>query len=122
MADATGALHHEFDGHNYSLRLTLGGIAKLQGRHGDDLGGLLSGKYDSDEGKGQKIPPFGIMIDIVAESLVKGENLPEEDARDLADDMLSADLGLFQQVLASAFPDLRKGTGQGNRKAPKAKG
>ena len=122
MADATGALHHEFGGHSYTLRLTLGGIAKLQGRHGDDLGGLLSGKYDASEGQAPKIPPFGIMIDIVAESIVKGEKLPQEDALDLADDMLSADLGLFQQVMASAFPDLRKGTGEGNRKAPKAKG
>lgn len=109
MADVTGALHHDFGGKAYTLRLTLGGIAKLQGKYGNDLGGLLTGGIEG-------VPPFGIMIDIIAAALEKGERISADEAVDLADDMLTADQSIMEKVMKSAFPDQ-----VGNAKAPKAK-
>ena len=109
MADVTGALAHEFGGRSYTLRLTLGGIAKLQGKHGNDLGGMLTGKVEG-------TPPFGIMIDMVAAALEKGERMPSDEAADLADDMLTADKTLVEALMKAAFPEQA-----GNAKAPKSK-
>ncbi|MCJ8138433.1 hypothetical protein [Falsirhodobacter halotolerans] len=118
MSDVTGAYHHAFGEKTYRLRLTLGGIAKLQGRHGDDLGGLLSGKYAKKEGDmgPAPIPPFGIMLDVVAVALEKGEALPADEAADLADDLMTADRNVFSHVMTAAFPD-----SVGNEKPPRAK-
>lgn len=107
MADVTGALHHDFGGRGYSLRLTLGGIAKLQGKHGNDLGGLLTGTAEG-------TPSFAIMIDMVAAALEKGERLPADEAADLADDMLTADKRLVERLMKAAFPETA-----GNDEAPK---
>jgi len=97
MADVTGALHHKFGKQVYTLRLTYGVLGKLQGLHGRDLKGLLT-----DPGA---IPPFDVVLDVVALSLEKGHGLPPEKAADLADEMLSADPGLVARVMATAFPD-----------------
>lgn len=118
MADVTGALHHEFGDTTYCLRLTLGGIAKLQGKHGNDIGGLLSGKFDAPEGEPAPIPPFDIMIEMIAAALVKGEKLPEDQALDLADDMLTEDQALAGRLMEAAFPAMAK---PGNGQAPKRK-
>lgn len=113
MADVTGALHHEFAGRSYCLRLTLGGIANLQGRYGNDIDGMLSGKYDAKEGQRPPVPPFGILIDILTEALKRGEGMEAKEAAILADDMLTADQNLIQRVLAATFPDRgREGNGQ----------
>lgn len=108
MADVTGALHEDFGGKTYTLRLTLGGIAKLQAKYGNDLGGLLSGGIEG-------VPPFGLMIDIVAAALEKGERISAGDAADLADDMLTADQTIMGRLMKS-FPDQ-----VGNGQAPKVK-
>lgn len=112
MSDITGTLHHDFRGKTFALRLTLGGIAKLQGKHGLDLGGLLSGTNTG-------TPPFGIMIDMVSVALVKGGDVAEETADDLADDMLTEDKALIERLMQAAFPEQ---DAKGNGKAPKAKG
>lgn len=109
MADVTGALHHSHEGNGYTLRLTLGGIGKLQSRHGNDLGGILTGQMTG-------IPPFAIMIDMVAVSLEKGEGIGSAEALDLADDMVTADRGLFERLMKAAFPDA---VGNGEAKAGK---
>ena len=111
MADVTGALTHEHGGRSYRLRLTLGGIAELQGKHGNDLCGLLSGGL-----KKGVVPPFSVMIDLLAVSLRKGEGMARDEAYDLADDMLTSDQSVFARVMLAAFPEL-----EGNAKAPKAK-
>ena len=98
MADVTGALHHDFDGKSYRLRLTWGVLADLQGKHGDDFLTRL------DAGAG-KLPPFGLMIDIVAKALARGEGLDDDNVRDLADDMLTADPELVSRLMQAAFPD-----------------
>lgn len=108
MSDVTGALHHEFGGRSYTLRLTLGGIGKLQGKHGNDLGGLLTGGI-------QGIPPFSLMIDVVAVALEKGERMSSDEAQDVADDIITADQSVFEKLMKAAFPDP-----SGKRKAPKA--
>ena len=107
MADVTGALHHDFGGRGYTLRLTLGGIAKLQGKYGNDLQGLLTGEAAG-------TPPFGVMIDMVAAALEKGEGLSPGEAADLADDMLTADKRLVERLMKAAFPET-----VGNAAAPK---
>lgn len=97
MADVTGALHHDFGGKSYRLRLTWRVLADLQGKHGDDFLSQL------DAGAGRMLP-FGVMIDIVAKALARGESLDEGQVQDLADDMLTADPELVSRLLESAFP------------------
>lgn len=98
MADVTGALHHDFGGRSYRLRLTWGVLADLQGQHGDDFLARL------DAGAG-KLPPFGLMIDVVAKALARGEGLDAGDVRELADDMLTQDPELVSRLMQAAFPD-----------------
>lgn len=107
MADVTGALHHKHGEKTYTLRLTLGGIAKLQGKHGNDLAGVLTGA--------QAIPSFAVLLDIVAESLRRGGDVESEDADALADEMLTVDKKLVERLLHLAFPEAP----QGNAPAPK---
>lgn len=107
MADVTGALHHQFGGKTYTLRLTPRGIAKLQAEHGVNLGGILSGVA-------QAIPPFAVLLGVVTEALKKGEGLPDGKAEDLADDMMADDISLASRVLAASFP-----SAEGNVKGAK---
>lgn len=58
------------------------------------------------------------MIDTVAVALEKGERMPPAEAQDLADDMLTAEVALYERLMISAFPDLKKA---GKTKAPKSK-
>ena len=113
MADVTGALSHSFGGKQYALRLTLGGIAKLQAKHGNDLGGLLSGKVET-------VPPFGIMIDMIAVALEKGQKMGADEAADLADEMMTADKGVFERLMKAAFPDADPGNADAPRRKAKA--
>lgn len=101
MADVTGALHHQFKGKTYTLLLTMRGVARLQGIHGNDLGGILTGV--------NAVPSFLVLLDIVAEGLRKGGDLNEADADDLADAMLTADKKLAERVLQLAFPEAAQG-------------
>ena len=111
MADVTGALHHDFHGRAYTLRLTLGGLANLQGRYGNDLGGLLSGGITG-------VPPFGLLLDIVTEALIKGEKMDRDDAADLADEIQTADRGVAIRLIEAAFPP-QTNSSAGNRAAPR---
>lgn len=113
MADVTGALHHEFGGRTYCLRLTMAGLGRVQDRHGNDLGGLLSDDASA-------VPPFSVLVLLVAVALEKGERIGADDAADLADEMMTADPGLSGRLLHAAFPGMFKG-GPGNAKAPARK-
>lgn len=104
MADVTGTLHHPFEGKTYALCLTMRGIAKLQGIHGNDLGGILTGA--------NAVPSFAVLLDIVAEGLRRGGDLADQDADDLADKMLTADKNLAERVLKLAFPETAAGKGE----------
>lgn len=115
MADVTGTLRHDYEGKTYSLRLTCLGLAKLQDIYGSDLGGLLSGRFDGEGAT--EIPPFRLMVDVVATALEKGEKMGADEALDLADEMVTADKPLMGRVLATAFPEAQPG----NAPAPKAK-
>lgn len=114
MADVTGALHHEFGGKTYTLRLTMSVLATLQGRYGDDF---LS-KFNAAELA--KKPPFALMVDMVTLSLVKGMKMPEAQAADLADDMITARNDLAASLLAAAFPDTGAAVGNGQAVDPAA--
>ncbi|KEP68435.1 hypothetical protein DL1_11950 [Thioclava dalianensis] len=113
MADVTGTVHRSFGGKDLRLRLTWAGLATLQEKYGNDIGGLLN---DDMEG----VPPFRLMIDVVSLSLQKGEGMEPEVADDLADDLITEDNGLVPALLAAAFPDVKEPQ-KGNRKAPRAK-
>lgn len=97
MTDVTGTLHHSYGGKEFILRLTWGVLAKLQAKHGENF----LDRLNAIDGK---LPPFGLMLDIVSESLVKGGS-DAESAPELADDMLTADPGLIGRLMAAAFPD-----------------
>lgn len=103
MADVTGAIHHEFGGKTYELRLTMRVIAALQDLHGNDLGGWLS----ADE---QGAKPFRVMLDGIQMVLDRGGY---DGGTDLADEMLTASPDLFARLLAGAFP-VASGAQQGN--------
>lgn len=111
MADVTGALHHDFGGKTYTLRLTMATLGKLQGVHGNDLGGLLTGKAEG-------VLSFTMLVDIVAAGLQKGGGADAETSGELADEMLTADQGIVTRLMEASFPAL---TNAGNVKAPKAK-
>jgi hypothetical protein len=115
MADVTGALHHEFGGKTYTLRATMGVLAKLQARHGGDF----MSKFDQESIR--KNPPLALMIDVVTLSLIKGMGMPEGEAADLADDMLTGSPDLAVILLASAFPDAKANVGNGQAVDPAAK-
>ena len=118
MADVTGALHHEFNGKSYTLRITMRGLAHLQGLHGNDLGGLLS------DG-GSAIPALAPSLDLISVALQRGEGLDQQGADDMADEMFTADRTLAGKVLAAAFPDAVASAGEapaaGNGKPRAAK-
>lgn len=116
MADITGALHHEFGGKTYCLRMTMRGIAKMQALHGNDLGGLLR---ESEEGAPAGVPPLAPALDLISIALQRGENMAQEEADVLADDMMTAERALSSRVLAAAFPDVKATPGNGKALAAK---
>lgn len=113
MADVTGALHHEFGDRTYCLRLTMAGLGRLQDKHGNDMGGLLSDSAAA-------IPSFSVLVDLAAVALEKGERMAADEAADLADDMLTADPGLSGRLMHAAFPEMFRGAA-GNAEAPARK-
>ena len=119
MADVTGVLHHGFEGRSYKLELTMRGIATLQGLHGNDIAGFLTGRYDRQEGdpRPPEIPPIAVMLDTISVALQKGEGLDLDDADALADRMATADRGLFAKVWATSQPEAEPG----NVKTPRTK-
>ena len=110
MADVTGVLRADHDGKTYDLRLTMGGIAELQGRFGNDLDGLLSG--------GEAIPNFGVLLAVVEVALVRGGGVSSAKASALADDLLTADSSLAGRLIKAAFPDASPGSAPGKTGAP----
>lgn len=100
MADITGALHITHADRELTLRLTLGGIGKLQRKHGVTIGGLL------DEGRDEgELLNFGILVDTISVALQKGMRMETEEADDLADDLLTADQEIAIRLLNAAFPE-----------------
>lgn len=115
MADMTGTLRREYNGRTYAMRLTPLGIASLQDTYGNDFLAQI------EQTKG--LPNLRMFVDIVAQALVKGEGLPETDARSVADDLVGADMALPMAVITAAFPEAKdaaapEGTeAKGNAKA-----
>lgn len=110
MADVTGTLHHEYGGKTYTLRLTWGVLGALQAKHGDDF----LERLDVPNGK---LPPFNLLIDVAAMALAKGEKMAEDEARDLADDIITSDPEVIGRLMTAAFPDaVGNGAAQGKKK------
>ena len=100
MADVTGTVHVDHGGKRFALRLTMRALAELQAEFGQDLGGISS----QGEAAFPNMAPLLRMIEL---ALIKGQpEMSPETARDLADDMLTRDIGLVQKVLAAAFPSV----------------
>lgn len=108
MAAVTGTLTYKHGDAEYRMALTMLGLADLQDRHGMDIGGILSDTPPA-------LPPFRVIVDIVATALMKGESLGAEEATSLADDMLAGDKQLWQRVWNTAFPPP---VASGNAQAP----
>lgn len=102
MADITGEMIETFGGREYTLRLTMRGIAALQAKHGKNIGGLLDGTAGD-------IPDFGPLLDLVSLALQKGHAMTPEEADALADDLLTADPQIVGRIVSSTFPDAAPG-------------
>lgn len=111
IASVTGTLHEQHDGKTYDLRLTMGGIAKLQAMHGRNVAGLLDGSAGD-------LPDFQALIDMVSVALQKGQGMTPEEAASVADDLLSADMEIVQRLITAAFPNATVETA-GNVRRPK---
>jgi hypothetical protein len=94
MAVAFGEVDVEHGGKTYTLRLTMRGVAALQDEFGQNLDPILSLK------SGQ-LPHFGVCLRVVELALQKHH---PDATKDLADDILSDDMGVFARVIAAAFP------------------
>lgn len=105
MADLTGTIREGFGGKEYELRLTMRGIATLQDRYGLTLGGLLDNSIGD-------IPPFGLLLDLVSVSLQKGSKLPEAEADDLAEELLTADQMIVGRIIKATFPEIEGDEGE----------
>jgi hypothetical protein len=113
MADVTGTVRATLGQNEYTLRLTMRGLATLQGEFGADLGGLLSGKVA--EGA---IPDFNIMLRVVEIALAKGmPDMTADRVRDVADDLVTDDQTILERIMQAAFPDVAAAAG--NVKRPK---
>lgn len=108
MSDITGSIIEEINGQRYTLRLTMRGIAKLQGSYGPTINGLLDGKAGS-------FPDFNPLLDLVSIALQKGHGLAEADAEQVADDMVTADQEIIGRILKAAFPEAEPGKTQGKK-------
>lgn len=106
MADVTGTLHRDFGGKTYGLRLTMRDIAKLQDRHGLDLGGVLTGKS-------LDVIHFGLPLDVVALALMRGSKLSADDAAEISDELMTADQTIFAQLMEAVFPSAGKAADAG---------
>lgn len=113
MADVTGTHHIDHAGARYAFRLTMRGIAELQGEFGRDIAGILTAKPGD-------IPDFKAVLRIVEIALAKGSpSLPAEQVPAIAEDLASADL--VAAILQAAFPAVEGDAGNVQR-AGKPKG
>lgn len=110
MADFTGVIYESFGGKEYAMQLTMRGIARLQEKYGNTIGGLLDGTVGD-------IPDFSPLLDLVSISLQKGSKLSAEDADEIADSILTADKEIVGRIVSAAFPE----AAPGKRKGPKVK-
>ena len=113
MADITGTLCVQHGGRTYALRLTMRSIATLQGEFGNDLGGLLTGKGT--------VPDVSLCLRVVELALCGGtpgtvDTIGDIPVPALADELLTADFGIFERLMGAAFPDQVAGAKPGNAK------
>lgn len=113
MADITGTVRARHDGRDYEMRLTMRGLAVLQDKHGDNIAGLLDGSAGS-------TPRFGALIDMVSLALQKGSGMGSNEADELADELLTADVGIIEKIITATFPNATVEGVRGNGRKPKA--
>lgn len=95
MAAILGELNVTCAGADYCLRLTMRGIAQLQDEYGQGLEPLLGMKDGV-------MPHFGICLRLVEIALKKHH---PDAGPELADEILTADVGVVGRLIAAAFPD-----------------
>lgn len=111
MADVTGALHVTHNGQQYTLRLTMRVIAELQSRFGNNIAGILDGSAGD-------FPDMNAVLAVVESALIKGTpGIDAAKAAEIADDLLSADMGVISNLMVAAFPEAKAEAG--NAKRPK---
>jgi hypothetical protein len=94
MAHPTGEVDVQHNGKTYTLHLTMRGVAQLQKEFGQNLGPIL-------EVKPGEMPDFDVLLRVIEIALHKRHR---DEEGDLADEILSADMGVFARVIAAAFP------------------
>ena len=114
MADPRGALKVTAGGKEYTLWLGMSVLAELQATHGNDV--LKQLEPPPDAGGGW-VPPLVIIVDFVRGALKRHHADAVEADRYLVDDVLAENPGVFDKLMASAFPDQKPASG--NAKRPK---
>jgi hypothetical protein len=99
MAKMLGDVTVSVGGEEYRLRLTMRGIATLQDEFGKNLDPILNLQPGD-------LPHFGVCIRVVELAL---KRYHPDASPDVADDILTQDMGIFGQLLEAAFP---QGDGQ----------
>lgn len=107
MAKMLGEVTASVGGETYRLRLTMRGIATLQDEYGQNLDPILS-LADGE------LPHFGVCLRVVELAL---QRYHPDAGPDVADDILTQDMGIFGQLLEAAFPQAEAQPGRGKKKA-----
>lgn len=94
MAKMLGEVNVSVGGESYCLRLTMRGIAALQDEYGQNLEPILGIK----EGE---LPHFGVCLRVV--ELALHRHHPDA-GPEVADDILTQDMGIFGELMQAAFP------------------
>ncbi|WP_411839246.1 hypothetical protein [Paracoccus sp. ME4] len=112
MAQITGVVTAVHDGTEYSLILGMSGLARLQEEYGKDMAPIVA-MFEEGE-----MPDFAVLLRVTELALQRHH---PEGGRELADDLLTADITVPVRVINAAFEGLQaqggkagKGTAGGN--------
>lgn len=95
MAMMTGEISARLGDAEYTLLLSMRGVSKLQAEFGDDFLQQLQSAND-------KLPPMDLCLRVVEIALDRHHK--GADIAGIADDLLTADLGLVRRIFEATFP------------------
>ena len=106
MAKMLGEVNVSVGSETYCLRLTMRGIATLQDEYGQNLEPILGLKED-------QLPHFGVCLRVVELAL---QRYHPDAGPEVADDILTQDMGIFGQLMEAAFPQAEAQAVEGKKK------
>lgn len=107
MAKMLGEVNVSAGGKTYCLRLTMRGIATLQDEYGQNLAPILNLQPG-------ELPHFGVCLRVIELALQRHH---PEAGPEVADDILTQDMGVFGELLEAAFPQAEAQSEAGKNKA-----